>query len=124
MWPGISLATDALVNLFPVNGDLFWRLHANANLVTLYTQYSHVDIVPDDHGLPYSSRQNQHYSSPSSVFFLFSRPVFLIVTIARHKKRRFPTVEGSGNSGLMLQLRSHRAVISEAQPFFIISSSS
>jgi hypothetical protein len=54
------LASNALVDFFAMNNDIFWRIDADAYLVTLHADDGHGNVVADPHRLTHLSRQYQH----------------------------------------------------------------
>jgi hypothetical protein len=59
-WFLACLFLDALVNFFAVHGNLFWRVNANAHLITFNAQHGDSDFVTHHQGLSDPSSQNQH----------------------------------------------------------------
>src|ERR1700722_18504465 len=60
----VLFALDALVDLFTVNRDVFWCIHANTDLIALHTQDGNRNFVADHHGLADSPGQYQHNPAP------------------------------------------------------------
>src|SRR5258708_25520103 len=59
------LALDALVDLLPMNSHVLGCVDSNSDLVALYAQYGHRNIVADHHGLADTPSQYQHNRAPS-----------------------------------------------------------
>ncbi len=56
----LLLLFDPFVDFLTMNRNIFRSIHADANLVTLYSQNGYGDIVPDHQSLAYSTSQNEH----------------------------------------------------------------
>jgi hypothetical protein len=63
----VSLALDALVDLFPMNCHILGCVDSNPDLVALYAQYSHRNFVADHHGLADTPSQYQHFELLASL---------------------------------------------------------
>jgi hypothetical protein len=55
---------DALVDFLTMNGDSFWCVNADSNLVSRKTQDRDRNIVADHHGFTPASRQYEHVVLP------------------------------------------------------------
>ena len=51
---------DTLVDLFAVNGNLFRRVDANANLIALHTQDGNGNVIANHQGFTNTTGKNQH----------------------------------------------------------------
>jgi hypothetical protein len=50
-----------------MNRQLFRRIHANANLIALNTQYGNSYVITDDDGLANAATQDEHGKSPENL---------------------------------------------------------
>ena len=60
-----SFGLNALVDLFAMDIDVRRSVDANADLITLYAQHGHGDIISNLQTLAYFAGQYQHVSFPA-----------------------------------------------------------
>src|SRR5580698_2769102 len=61
---GLLLALDALVDFFPMDGDVLGRVDADANLISLDPQNRDGHVVTDHDGFTDPSSENEHLPIP------------------------------------------------------------
>jgi hypothetical protein len=62
------LSPDALVDLFTVNRHILRGGDSHAHLFSPYCEYGDLNIASDEQPLADSTRQNEHDSTPRSMF--------------------------------------------------------
>jgi hypothetical protein len=55
---------DAFSDFLSVNGNVFGRVNANANLHTLNSEHGHGSVLPDPDGLTDPTREDKHSRLP------------------------------------------------------------